>query len=75
MVVLSLTALGGLLASVHVSILAGLLARPPRWWAAVALLIPPVAPLLGARAGLVRRAIAWGVLAAAYLAVQAFFPG
>jgi hypothetical protein len=41
-----------LLATAHVAIGTGLLTRPPRWRAALAFLVPPLAPFWGFREGL-----------------------
>jgi len=55
--------------TVHLSIVAGLFAEPPRWRAACCLL-PPLAPLAlywALSQGMYRRAIAWGVSGLGYL--------
>jgi hypothetical protein len=51
--------------TVHVAILAGLAVRKPRWRAAAALAVPPLAPYW-AWSVMRRRAIAWLGLAIAY---------
>jgi hypothetical protein len=51
--------------TIHVAILAGLVARKPRWRAALALALPPLAPYW-AWGPMRRRAIAWLALTAAY---------
>jgi hypothetical protein len=48
----------------HAALVAGLARRPPRWRAAVALVVPPLAPAWGwAMRG---RVIAWSLALAAY---------
>jgi uncharacterized membrane protein YhdT len=57
--------------TVHLSIVVGLFAEPPRWRAAVCLL-PPLVPLALAwalRQGMYRRAILWGASGLGYLAL------
>jgi hypothetical protein len=56
------------LATLHVALAVGLLARRPRWHGALALVLPPLAPYWGARQGMRARAIAWVVLAVVYAA-------
>jgi hypothetical protein len=51
--------------TVHVAILAGLVGRKPRWRAALALVLPPLAPYW-AWGPMRRRAIAWLALTVAY---------
>ena len=72
-VVLVLGGLCGLLACVHVSLIVGLLSRTPRWRGLVALVLPVAAPIVGAQAGLVLRAVGWVVLVIAYLVIRARF--
>jgi hypothetical protein len=57
-----------LLVTAHVTLVAGLAARPPRWRAIVALLAAPLAPFWGIRAGMRGRAAAWLAGALAYVA-------
>ena len=52
----------------HVALVAGLARRPPRWRAVVALLVPPLAPWWGYRAGLRVATIAWCAALALYAA-------
>jgi hypothetical protein len=54
------------LVTVHVTLVAGLLARPPRLRALAALAVPPLAPYWGAREGMVLRTVVWAVAAIAY---------
>jgi hypothetical protein len=53
------------LVTTHVMLVAALAARPPRWRAAAALLVPPLAPLWGWRESR-KRSIAWMVSAVVY---------
>jgi hypothetical protein len=53
------------LVTTHVMLVAVLAARPPRWRAAAALLVPPLAPLWGWRESR-KRSIAWMVSAVLY---------
>jgi hypothetical protein len=57
------------LATVHVTIVAGLLARPPRWRALAALVVAPLAPWW-AWAPMRRRAVTWVASAAAYAVLR-----
>ena len=68
-----LAVLTGLLLTAHVVIVAGLITRSPRWPALVALVAPPVAPILAHRAGLHVRAYVWAFAAIAYVVVQLTF--
>ncbi|MEO8799357.1 MAG: hypothetical protein ABI551_15815 [Polyangiaceae bacterium] len=54
----------------HVSILAALAVRPPRWRALVALLVPPAAPYFAFQSKLRGRAATWVVSAIVYLVVR-----
>ena len=45
--------------SAHLALVVGLALRAPRWHAAVALLVAPLAPFWGLRAGMRRLALAW----------------
>jgi hypothetical protein len=54
------------LVTTHVRLLAGLLARRPRWRALAAAVAPPLAPLWGARSGMAGRAGLWVASAVAY---------
>jgi len=56
-----------LLVTVHVTLVAGLAARPPRWRAFVALIAAPLAPWWGLRTGMKRRAAAWLASAVVYV--------
>ncbi len=53
-------------AGAHVSLLGGLVARRPRYRAAVALMLPPLAPYWGWRAGFRRRVYTWAIALALY---------
>ena len=65
--VLAITIAGfALLVTAHVVIAAGLLARTPRWRAALALIIAPLAPILALRARMFVRAATWIVALALY---------
>ena len=57
-----------LLVTVHVALVAGLLGRRPRWRAAVAAVVAPLAPFWGFRAGMHVRGGLWIAAALAYLA-------
>jgi hypothetical protein len=48
-----------LLVTMHVAICAGLLARPPRWRAPLALVVPPLAPYWAAQERMRVRAGVW----------------
>jgi hypothetical protein len=54
-----------LVVTAHVTLIAGLAARPPRWRALVALVVPPLAPWWGWSV-LRRRSLLWVVSAVAY---------
>jgi hypothetical protein len=54
----------------HVTLVVGLFARPPRWRALAAAIVPPLAPAWGVRAGMPARAAIWVVGAAAYGVVR-----
>ncbi|HEX7666144.1 MAG TPA: hypothetical protein VF407_16570 [Polyangiaceae bacterium] len=54
----------------HVSILAALAVRPPRWRALVALVLPPAAPYFALESKLRGRAGTWIVSAIVYLVVR-----
>ena len=58
------------LVTAHVLLVLGLAARPPRWRALVALVVPPLAPWWG-RAAMRLRAAAWIVAALAYAVLRA----
>jgi hypothetical protein len=58
------------LVTAHVALVAGLFARRPRWRAAAAALVPPLAPAWGMRAGMAGRAVAWVVSALAYVVAR-----
>jgi len=53
----------------HVTLVAGLAGRTPRWRALVALVVPPLAPYWG-WAGLRRRSALWLVAVAAYAVLR-----
>lgn len=55
-----------ILLTAHVTLVVGLLARPPRWRAVLALFLPPLAPAWGARAGMPGRTAVWIASAIAY---------
>ncbi len=62
------------LATVHIAIVFGLAQRQPRWQAAVALVVPPLAPYWALRNGMIVRGGIWigsVVVYAATLAVAA----
>jgi hypothetical protein len=54
----------------HVAIVVGLALRPPRWRALAALLVAPLAPYWGARNGMHKRVVLWGVSGAAYIVLR-----
>jgi hypothetical protein len=54
------------LVTAHVTLLAGLAARRPRWRALFALALPPLTPLWGWRARMNVRTAAWVLGAVAY---------
>jgi hypothetical protein len=58
-------ALAGEIAA-HVALIAGLVARRPRWRGLLAILIPPLAPYWGWSAGMHRRVYAWCAALALY---------
>lgn len=57
-----------LLVTAHVTVVAGLAARTPRWRALLALVAPPLAPWWAFRGGMKRRTAAWLAGAIAYVA-------
>lgn len=58
-----------LLVTVHLALAAGLLVRAPRWRAAIALLVPPLAPYWGMQERMRIRTALWlGALAVYILA-------
>jgi hypothetical protein len=57
-----------LLVTAHVTLVAGLAARPRRWRAFVALIAMPLAPWWGFGVGMKRRAAVWLAGAIAYVA-------
>jgi hypothetical protein len=62
-----------ILTTAHVALVAALAAREPRWRAAVALAVPPLAPFWGMRAHVAHVkvwAAVWVVSALAYVAVR-----
>jgi len=60
------------LLTAHVTLVIGLLRRPPRWRAPVALIVAPLAPWWGWHARLRARAILWVAAALAYGVARAF---
>jgi hypothetical protein len=50
----------------HAALLVGLAQRTPRWRAAVALAVPPLAPYWGFAAGMQKRALTWVVALVTY---------
>jgi hypothetical protein len=54
------------LVTAHVAIVAGLARRPPRWRAAVAAVVAPLAPFWAARSGMHVRAVVWLMSAVVY---------
>ncbi len=68
-VALLLVAFAGFVTA-HVALVAGLLARPPRWKGLVALVVVPLAPVYGARAGMHARWVAWVTFGVAYAVMR-----
>jgi hypothetical protein len=67
-VALALTIVGfASLVTAHVAIAFGLLARSPRWHAALAFFVPPAAPLLALRVRAFVRAAIWIAAATVYV--------
>jgi len=60
----------GLLAAAHLTIAVGLLSRAPRWRAAAALVLPPLAPYWAAREHMWIRAAAWGLGLVVYVVAR-----
>jgi hypothetical protein len=58
------------LVTAHVTILAGLLVREPRWRALAAFLVPPLAPAWAARGGMAGRAGVWVASEIAYVVLR-----
>jgi hypothetical protein len=54
------------LVTAHLTLVAGLAGRKPRWRALVALLVLPLAPAWGRREGFHVRTVIWAVSAVAY---------
>ncbi len=69
----ALALLTGTFLTAHVIIVAGLFVRRPRWRAVIALLMPPLAPILAYNAGLHVRAIIWGLATLTYVLVRVSF--
>jgi hypothetical protein len=65
-VLVALVAAFATLVTVHVTLAFGLLRRRPRWHAAVALVVPPLAPWWGWRAGMRVRTGIWLFAAPVY---------
>jgi len=61
-----------LLITAHISIVAALAVRPPRWRALVALVVLPAAPYWAARERLRLRAATWLIAAAVYAVARVF---
>ena len=55
------------LVTAHLTLVAGLLARKPRWRAAAAAVVVPLAPAWGLRGGMPLRSAVWIASAVAYL--------
>jgi hypothetical protein len=66
-IVLALLVAFAAFVTAHVALVVGLATRPPRWRAPVALVVVPLAPYWGARAGMHARVVLWGVSGAAYI--------
>jgi hypothetical protein len=58
------------LVTAHVTIVVGLIARPPRWRAIAAAFVPPLAPAWGAREGMPGRTVVWIASAIAYCVLR-----
>jgi hypothetical protein len=58
------------LVTAHVTLVVGLLGRPPRWRALVAAVVAPLAPVWGMRAAMPVRAVIWVASAVAYGALR-----
>ena len=58
------------LVTAHITLLAGLLARQPRWRALAAALAPPLAPVWGVRSGMAGRAGVWIASAVVYVVLR-----
>jgi hypothetical protein len=67
-VTLSLVLTFASLLTAHVTIVVGLLARPPRWRAPVAAVVFPLAPYWANRTGMHARSVVWLASALAYVA-------
>jgi hypothetical protein len=65
-VTLSLVVAFASLLTAHVTIIAGLAARSPRWRAPAAAVVFPLAPYWASRAGMHTRSVAWVASAVAY---------
>lgn len=73
LVLVAFSVLIGIAVTAHLTTLVGLFRRRPIWPAVVALLLPPTAPFLAARAGMYARA-ALGLLSlVGYVAARAAF--
>jgi hypothetical protein len=55
------------LLTAHVALVFGLASRPPRWRAAAAALVAPLAPFWGLRAGMPGRSALWLASAVVYV--------
>jgi hypothetical protein len=58
------------LATAHVALVTGLVARKPRWRAPVAAIVLPLAPVWGFRAAMPVRSAAWIAGAVAYIVTR-----
>lgn len=59
-----------LFVTVHLALFVGLLARRPRWRAPLALVLPPLAPVYGARERMWARTVLWSVAVVVYVAAR-----
>ncbi len=59
------------LITAHVTLVIGLALREPRWRAAVAFVVPPLAPYWGFRENMRGRAIVWGAAFVVYVLARA----
>ncbi len=58
-VLIVMVAAFALLITTHIALVAGFLFRPPRWRAALALVVPPLAPFWGFGSGMPIRSGVW----------------
>lgn len=59
------------LITAHLALVLGLALREPRWHAAVAFVVPPLAPYWGFRENMRVRSIVWGAAFVVYVIVRA----